>query len=136
MNEFNRKLIEEFRANAGQVGGMFAGSDLVLLTTTGAKSGLPRTSPTLYFQEGDQLGVVASNGGADQHPAWYHNLRANPVGTAEIGAETFAFTATEIAEESERVRWYAKAVAHNKSFAEYEAGTSRRIPVLLLRRHP
>lgn len=88
-NEFNQQIIDEFRANEGRVGGMFEGSPLVLLTTTGARSGKPVTTPVMYLEDGDRYVVIASNAGADNHPAWYHNLRATPSAAVEVGTETF-----------------------------------------------
>ncbi|NUP03739.1 MAG: nitroreductase family deazaflavin-dependent oxidoreductase [Nonomuraea sp.] len=134
-NSFNQQIIDEFRANEGRVGGMFEGSPLVLLTTTGAKSGNPTTTPVMYLADGDRHVVIASNAGADNHPAWYHNLRANPTATAEIGVETFEVKADFI-EGEERDRLYARMVAVAPGFAEYEAKTSRRIPVVALHRAP
>jgi deazaflavin-dependent oxidoreductase (nitroreductase family) len=133
LQDFNKKIIEEFRANAGVVGGPFEGATLVLLTTTGAKTGKRTTSPTMYFQDGDRYYIIASNGGADHHPAWYHNLLATPQATAEIGTETLEVKATVI-EGEERDELYAKAVKIAPGFAEYEAKTTRRIPVLALHR--
>ncbi|MER7501980.1 nitroreductase family deazaflavin-dependent oxidoreductase [Nonomuraea pusilla] len=132
-NAFNQQVIEEFRANGGRVGGMFEGSPLVLLTTTGARSGRPVTSPVMYLSDGDRYVVIASNAGADHHPAWYHNLRANPVATAEIGDETFEVKA-EFVEGEERDALYARMVEQAAGFAEYEARTTRRIPVVALYR--
>ncbi|MFC4008227.1 nitroreductase family deazaflavin-dependent oxidoreductase [Nonomuraea purpurea] len=132
-NDFNQQVIDEFRANEGRVGGMFEGAPLVLLTTTGAKSGRSTTSPVMYLKDDDRYVVVASNAGGDAHPAWYHNLRATPAATAEIGRETFTVRA-EIAEGEERDRLYARMVAVQPTFAEYQAKTSRRIPVVVLRR--
>ncbi|MFI7452561.1 nitroreductase family deazaflavin-dependent oxidoreductase [Nonomuraea sp. NPDC049714] len=132
-NDFNKQIIEEFRANAGVVGGPFQGATLVLLTTTGAKSGKRSTSPVMYMEDGDRYIVIASNAGADQHPAWYHNLRATPQATAEIGTETFEVKADFI-EGEERDRLYARMVEIAPGFAEYEAKTTRRIPVVALHR--
>jgi deazaflavin-dependent oxidoreductase (nitroreductase family) len=132
-NDFNQQIIEEFRANEGVVGGPFEGATLVLLTTTGAKTGKRTTSPTMYFKDGDRYIIIASNGGQDHHPAWYHNLRATPQATAEIGTETFEVKATFI-EGEERDKLYASAVEIAPGFAEYEAKTTRRIPVLALHR--
>ena len=132
-NDFNKQIIEEFRANAGVVGGPFQGATLVLLTTTGAKSGKRGTSPVMYMEDGDRYIVIASNGGADQHPAWYHNLRATPQATAEIGTETFEVKA-DFMEGEERDRLYARVVEIAPGFAEYEAKTTRRIPVVALHR--
>ncbi|WP_049574482.1 nitroreductase family deazaflavin-dependent oxidoreductase [Nonomuraea sp. SBT364] len=132
-NDFNQQVIEEFRANAGRVGGYFEGSDLVLLTTTGAKSGKRTTTPVMYLKDGERYIVIASNAGADHHPAWYHNLRATPGGTAEVGTETFEVKADFI-EGAERDEIYARMVAIAPGFAEYEAKTTRRIPVVALHR--
>ncbi|MGN9784739.1 nitroreductase family deazaflavin-dependent oxidoreductase [Nonomuraea sp. ZG12] len=132
-NDFNKQIIEEFRANAGVVGGPFQGATLVLLTTTGAKSGKRSTSPVMYMEDGDRYIVIASNAGADQHPAWYHNLRATPQATAEIGTETFEVKADFI-EGEERDQLYARMVEIAPGFAEYEAKTTRRIPVVALHR--
>ncbi|MGR6914600.1 nitroreductase family deazaflavin-dependent oxidoreductase [[Actinomadura] parvosata] len=132
-SDFNQQIIDEFRANEGRVGGMFEGAPLVLLTTTGAKSGKPVTTPVMYLADGDRYIVIASNAGADNHPAWYHNLRAHPEATAEIGTETFEVKA-EFVEGEERDRLYARMVAQAPGFAEYEAKTTRRIPVVALYR--
>ncbi|NJP89779.1 nitroreductase family deazaflavin-dependent oxidoreductase [Nonomuraea sp. FMUSA5-5] len=132
-SDFNQQIIDEFRANEGRVGGMFEGAPLVLLTTTGAKSGKPVTTPVMYLADGDRYIVIASNAGADNHPAWYHNLRANPGATAEIGTETFEVKA-EFVEGEERDQLYARMVAQAPGFAEYEAKTTRRIPVVALYR--
>ncbi|MEV0380747.1 nitroreductase family deazaflavin-dependent oxidoreductase [Nonomuraea sp. NPDC050643] len=132
-NEFNQQVIDEFRANEGQVGGMFEGAPLVLLTTKGAKSGRQTTTPVMYVEDGDRYVIIASNGGADHHPAWYHNLRATPEGMAEVGTETFEVEAVFV-EGEERDRLYARMVAQAPGFAEYEAKTTRRIPVVALLR--
>ncbi len=133
MNDFNQKIIEEFRANGGVVGGNFAGATLVLLTTTGARTGKRTTSPTMYLKDGDRYIIIASNGGGDRHPAWYHNLLATPQATAEIGTETFEVKASVI-EGEERDELYARVVEIAPAFAQYEAMTTRRIPVLALHR--
>ncbi|MEV2267577.1 nitroreductase family deazaflavin-dependent oxidoreductase [Nonomuraea africana] len=132
-SEFNEKVIEEFRANGGRVGGYFEGSRLLLLSTTGAKSGNRITTPVMYLPDGDRLVIIASNAGADNHPAWYHNLLANPDVTVELGTETFA-AKPELIEGDERDRLYAAMVAVAPTFAEYEAKTTRRIPVVALNR--
>ncbi|WP_431895755.1 nitroreductase family deazaflavin-dependent oxidoreductase [Nonomuraea sp. bgisy101] len=132
-SEFNEKIIEEFRANGGLVGGHFQGSSLVLLSTTGAKSGRRVTTPVMYVRDGDRVVIIASNAGADSHPAWYHNLLANPDVTVELGTETFAAT-SELIEGDERDRLYAEMVAIAPTFADYEAKTARRIPVVALNR--
>ncbi|MFD1545437.1 nitroreductase family deazaflavin-dependent oxidoreductase [Nonomuraea guangzhouensis] len=132
-NDFNEKIIAEFRANEGKVGGMFEGANLVLLTTTGAKSGKRTTSPVMYFEDGGRYIVIASYAGADHNPAWYHNLVANPEVTVEIGTETFEVTA-EVVGDEERDKLYAKVVEIAPGFAEYQEKTTRRIPVVALHR--
>jgi deazaflavin-dependent oxidoreductase (nitroreductase family) len=132
-NDFNRQVIEEFRANEGRVGGMFEGSPLLLLTTTGAKSGKPVTSPVMYLADGERYVIIASNGGADHHPAWYHNLRATPEATVEVGTAKFQVKVL-VTEGDERDRLYARMVEQAPGFAEYRAKTSRVIPVLALLR--
>jgi deazaflavin-dependent oxidoreductase (nitroreductase family) len=134
MSDFNRAIIAEFRANAGKVGGYFAGANLLLLHTIGAKSGQPRTNPLVYVRDGDRLVVAASKGGADTNPDWYYNLRANPTATVEVGAEQFPVRAMIVTEEPERSRLYAKLVEHRPGFAEYEQKTGRKIPTAVLER--
>ncbi|GAA1679450.1 nitroreductase family deazaflavin-dependent oxidoreductase [Nonomuraea maheshkhaliensis] len=130
-NEFNKQIIKEFRENGGRVGGMFEGAPLVLLTTTGAKSGRRVTTPVMYLKDDDRYVVIASKGGDDSNPAWYHNLVATPAATAEIGTETFEVKAV-VAEGEERDRLYARMVEQAPQFAEYEKKTTRRIPVVTL----
>ncbi|MEV4106860.1 nitroreductase family deazaflavin-dependent oxidoreductase [Nonomuraea sp. NPDC049695] len=132
-NEFNQQIIDEFRANEGRVGGMFEGAPLVLLTTTGAKSGNPSTTPMMYLADGDRYIVIASNAGRDHHPAWYHNLRATPEATAELGTETFEVKAV-VVEGAERDELYARMAEKWPGFREYETKTSRLIPVIALYR--
>ena len=134
MSDFNQQVIKEFRANAGKVGGYFDGANLLLLHTTGARSGQSRINPLVYVRDGDRLVVAASKGGADTHPDWYYNLRANPAATVEVGTEQFPVWATIVTEEPERSRLYAKMVAHRAGFAEYEQKTTRKIPVVVLER--
>ena len=133
LNEFNRNLIEEFRTNGGKVSGMFAKAPLVLLTTTGAKSGQPRTFPVVYTRDGDCLIVVASKGGSDQNPAWYHNLVANPMVTVELPDETYQARAV-VVDGAERDRLYRAHADRMPNFDEYQAKTTRRIPVIALER--
>ncbi|TCO59538.1 nitroreductase family deazaflavin-dependent oxidoreductase [Actinocrispum wychmicini] len=133
MSDFNKAIIEEFRANKGKVGGMFEGANLVLLNTVGAKSGQPRVNPVAYLPDGDRIVVIASNGGADNHPDWYFNLKANPALTVEQDTEKFEATAAEVTGQ-ERDDLYARMVAVMPGFAEYEAKTERRIPVFALSR--
>jgi deazaflavin-dependent oxidoreductase (nitroreductase family) len=132
-NAFNRQLIEEFRANGGKVGGMFAGAPLLLLTTTGARSGQPRVAPLAYTSDNGRLVVIASKGGAPTHPDWFHNLRANPEVTVEVGKETFPARAT-IPEGAERQRLFEQMAAQMPNFAEYQRNTTRKLPVIVLER--
>ena len=131
MNEQNVRTIDEFRSNDGRVGGFFEGSPLLLLSTTGAKSGLPRINPMMYLADGDRFIVFASKGGAPTSPDWYHNLVANPAVTVEVGTENFEAEATVLAGD-ERDALYAKQAALYPGFAEYEQKTTRKIPVVAL----
>jgi deazaflavin-dependent oxidoreductase (nitroreductase family) len=132
-NEFNRQLIEEFRANGGKVSGMFAGAPLLLLTTTGARSGQPRVAPLAYTTDNDRLVVIASKGGAPTHPDWFYNVRANPQVTVELGGETFHARAT-IPQGAERQRLFDQMAAQMPNFAEYQRNTTRQLPVIVLER--
>jgi deazaflavin-dependent oxidoreductase (nitroreductase family) len=134
MSDFNQAVIAEFRTNAGKVGGYFDGANLLLLHTTGARSGRARTNPLVYAQDGDRFVVAASKGGADSNPDWYYNLRANPTATVEVGTEHFPVRATIVTEEPQRSELYARLVAHRSGFAEYEQKTTRTIPAILLER--
>ena len=133
VNEFNRNLIAEFRANDGTLTGPFAGAPMLLLTTTGAKSGRKHTTPLVYHEEGDGIVVFGSKGGAPTHPAWYHNLVANPVVTVELPGETFEATA-RTAEGGERERIWSAQKELMPGFADYESKTERQIPVIVLTR--
>ena len=133
IQSFNEQLIAEFRANGGQTTGPFANRPLLLLTTTGAKSGQPRTTPLVHTTDGDRLVVIASKGGAPSSPAWFHNLVANPVVTIELGTETFQARAT-VAQEPERTRLYEQQAALMPSFADYQRKTTREIPAVILAR--
>lgn len=132
-NDWNQTIIAEFRANSGKVGGQFEGAPLLLLTTTGAKTGRRLTSPVMYNTDGDRLLIFASKAGAPTNPAWYHNLVANPKVTLEVGTETFDATATVVRGE-ERDRLFARQAAQYPRFAEYQANTTRTIPVIALER--
>lgn len=137
MTNFNERIIAEFRANDGKVGGPFEGAHLLLLTTTGAKSSEPRTSPVMYFAEGDVTYIIASKAGAPTNPDWYHNLRANPAVSVEAATDRgiAAFGATaEIVEGEERDRLYSKFSTTNPGFAEYQEKTDRVIPIVALKR--
>jgi deazaflavin-dependent oxidoreductase (nitroreductase family) len=130
--DFNQQVIEEFRANAGRVGGPFEGSRLILLTTTGARSGAPRTTPVGYLPDGgDRILVIASAGGGPRHPAWYHNLVANPVVTVEDGVFTYEARATVLAGE-ERDQVFARAAEADPGWSAYQDKTTRVIPVVAL----
>jgi deazaflavin-dependent oxidoreductase (nitroreductase family) len=133
ITDFNRALIAEFRANGGTVTGPFEHAPLLLLTTTGAKSGLPRTSPVVYTTDGDRLVVIASMGGAPTHPAWYHNLVANPTVTVELPGEQFEARAVP-AQDDERARLYRAQADLMPTFDEYQQKTNREIPVVVLER--
>ncbi|WP_349902787.1 nitroreductase family deazaflavin-dependent oxidoreductase [Parafrigoribacterium humi] len=137
MTNWNDNIIAEFHANDGRVGGPFAGAHLLLLTTTGAKSGLPRVAPMMYFTEGDSIYVIASKAGAPTSPDWYHNLVANPEvhveQSTDAGIVTFDATA-EVLERPERDRLFAIFSAANPGFADYQTKTTRIIPVVKLNR--
>jgi deazaflavin-dependent oxidoreductase (nitroreductase family) len=131
-NDFNAPVIDEFRASNGQIGGWFEGSRLLLLTTTGARSGLPHTIPVGYLPDGgDRVLVIASAGGAPRHPAWYHNLVANSVVTVEDGVFTYEAKATVLTGE-ERDRAFARAVEDDPGWSEYQSNTTRLLPVVAL----
>jgi deazaflavin-dependent oxidoreductase (nitroreductase family) len=132
---FNDTIIDEFRANEGRVGGPFAHMPLLLLTTTGARTGQPRTSPLAYLREGERLYVFGSKGGADEDPQWYGNLLADPKVTVEVGAEHFTASATPLTGE-ERDRIWDAQVAAVPSFGDYVTKTTRVIPVVALERDP
>jgi deazaflavin-dependent oxidoreductase (nitroreductase family) len=132
-NERNMGIIQEFRANAGKVGGRFEGRSLLLLHTVGAKSGEPRINPVACVSDGDRLVVIASKGGAPTNPDWYYNILANPLVTVETGSEQFQARAT-VAKEPERTRLYDKMVEMMPGFAGYREKTTRVIPVIILTR--
>ena len=133
MHDWNRQAIEQFRANEGKVGGFWEGKPLLLITTTGAKSGHRRTTPIMYLRDGDRLLVFASKNGAPTHPAWYHNLVAHPQVTVEVGPETYEAKATVLKGE-ERDRLYARQAELYPQFGEYQVRTTRKIPVIALER--
>jgi deazaflavin-dependent oxidoreductase (nitroreductase family) len=131
MSDFNTTIIEEFRANQGEVGGNFAGAPVLLLHTVGAKSGQPRVHPMMYQKVPDGYAVFASKGGAPTNPDWYHNLVAHPEVQAEIGANTVDLVA-RLAEGEERDEIWTKQKADYPGFADYESKTTRQIPVIVL----
>ena len=133
MSDWNTKIIEEFRATGGKVGGPFEGAPLLLLHSTGAKSGQDRVAPVMYLADGDDLVVFASKAGADTNPDWFHNLKANPDTRVEVGADTVVVRA-RVAEGEERDRLFDRQKAAYPGFADYEAGTDRVIPVVVLER--
>jgi deazaflavin-dependent oxidoreductase (nitroreductase family) len=135
MSDYNEAIIEEFRANAGRLGGHWEGRDLLLLTTTGRKSGRPHTTPVVYTRDGERLLVYASKAGAPQHPDWYRNLVADPHVVVEVGAERYDATAAPL-ERAERDRAFAAQAERFPTFAEYQQKTERVIPVVALTRAP
>jgi deazaflavin-dependent oxidoreductase (nitroreductase family) len=130
-NDWNRHTIEEFRANKEQVGGVWEGRPVLLLTTTGAKSGQRRTNPMRYLREGDRLFVFASKGGAPTNPDWYHNLLAHPDVTVEIGDQTLQAVAQPVTGE-EHDQIYARWAERYPQFREYQEKSTRIIPVIEL----
>jgi len=131
--DFNRNLIEEFRSSDGKVGGMFEGAPLLLLTTTGSKTGQARVAPLAYTMDDDRFVVIASKGGAATHPDWYFNLRATPEVTVEVGTEKFPARAA-IQHGEERKRLFDQMAEKMPNFAEYQRNTPRELPVILLER--
>lgn len=135
--EFNKGVIEEFRTNDGVCSGPFEGSPMILVTMTGAKSGRELCSPLVYSTDGDDVVIIASKGGAPEHPNWYYNLVANPGVTVEIGTDKWEATA-ELAEGDERKRLFDAQAAQMPQFAGYEESASeagRVIPVFRLVRN-
>ena len=133
LNAFNQAIADEFRANGGKVGGQFADAELLLLTTTGPKSGQQRVSPLAYFRVGGKLIIIGSFADAPQNPAWVHNLRANPAAHVELGTEAFDATARELPS-NERDELFGEISAASPGFAEYQSKTSRVIPLFELQR--
>ena len=131
VNDFNRQVIEEFRANAGKVGGNFEGAPMLLLHTRGARSGAERVNPVVYQRDGDRYVIFASKAGADTNPDWYHNLRAHPETAIEVGNETVLVVA-RVADGEERDRLWDRQKQLMPGFADYERKTSRPIPVVVL----
>jgi deazaflavin-dependent oxidoreductase (nitroreductase family) len=129
--DFNAQIVDEFRANGGRVGGMFAGTPLLLLHHTGARSGKARVNPLAYLEDDGRYAIFASKGGAPTNPDWYHNLRAQPDTTIEVGVETIPVHAREAAGE-ERERLFAAQVQRSPQFGAYQEKTERPIPVVVL----
>ncbi|HEY7122706.1 MAG TPA: nitroreductase/quinone reductase family protein [Ktedonobacterales bacterium] len=132
-NDYNRQLIEEFRANRESGGDKFAGRRLLLLTTTGTRSGQRRTTPMMYIPDGQRLLVIASNAGAPKHPDWYYNLVAHPDVGVEVGSELYDATAV-VTEGAEREQIWARVTELHPFFTEHQAKVSRQIPVIALER--
>ena len=133
MDAWNQNVVKEFRANAGKVGGVFEGAPLILVHHIGARSGTERVSPLVYFPDGDQMLIVASRGGHPKNPDWYHNLKANPRVDVEVGTESFPAVVEELSREERDEKW-AYITAVGPQFAEYQAKTTRVIPVLAVSR--
>jgi deazaflavin-dependent oxidoreductase (nitroreductase family) len=133
MSDFNKGIIEEFRANGGVVGGHFEGMNLLLVNTTGAKSGLERINPVAQISDGDRYVIIASKGGAPTNPDWYYNLKANPEVTIEVGTQKFPALAA-ITEEPERSELFEKMASQYPGFDDYKEKTKRVIPVVTLTR--
>ena len=133
VNDWNAQIIKEFRENDGKVGGQFEGAPLVLLTTTGAKTGKVRTNPLVSLVDEDRVVIFASKAGSPTNPDWYHNIVANPRVTVEQGTERYEADAT-IVEGAERERLFSTQKERFPGFADYEAGTDRVIPVVALER--
>jgi deazaflavin-dependent oxidoreductase (nitroreductase family) len=133
MDDFNRGVIDEFRANGGRVGGPFEGAPLLLLTSIGAKSGAARTTPLMYLPDGERIVIFASKAGAPTNPAWYHNLLANPSATVEVGGDIFDVDVS-VATGEERERLFNQQSELMPQFADYEQKTTRQIPVVVLER--
>lgn len=133
MDDFNKGVIEEFRANGGRVGGPFDGAPLLLLTSIGAKSGAARTTPLMYLPDGERLVIFASKAGAPTNPAWYHNLVASPSATVEVGSDTFDVDVS-VATGEERERLFNQQSELMPQFADYAQKTTRQIPVVVLER--
>jgi deazaflavin-dependent oxidoreductase (nitroreductase family) len=133
-SDFNTKIIEEFRANQGRVGGLLAGTSMILIHHIGARSGVERVTPLACSpQPGGRFAIVAANGGSPAHPGWYHNLRANPRITAEVGTETFTVLAEEL-DGAARAALWPELVAESPTIGEHQAKTTRTIPVFILTR--
>jgi deazaflavin-dependent oxidoreductase (nitroreductase family) len=133
LKTFNKNVVDEFRANGGKVGGPFADANLLLLTTTGAKSGEPRESPLAYLRVDGKMLIIGSYRGADVHPAWVHNLRANRLAHIEVGTESYDAAARELPPDEREPAW-AQIVAVASGFGDYQANTSRVIPLFELTR--
>ncbi|HYY11311.1 MAG TPA: nitroreductase family deazaflavin-dependent oxidoreductase [Kineosporiaceae bacterium] len=135
MSDWNTKIVEEFRANGGKVGGPFEGAPMILVHHLGRKSGTERVNPLVYFPDGGSMVIIASAGGAPKHPDWYHNLAAVDRTTVEVGTETFEASVAEI-EGDERAALWEQIKTAMPGFAEYEKTANRTIPLFRLQRVP
>jgi deazaflavin-dependent oxidoreductase (nitroreductase family) len=133
VSDWNQKIVEEFRAREGRVGGPFEGAPMLLLHTTGARTGAERVNPMMYLTEGDRVFVFASKAGMPTNPDWYHNLVAHPEVEVEMGTERFPAVARPVTGD-ERDRIYAEQAKRYPGFAEYQEKTTRAIPVVELTR--
>ena len=131
LKAFNKQIVDDFRANEGKVGGQFAGADLLLLTTTGAKSGEPRLAPLAYFTIDARMIIIGSKAGADTNPDWVHNLRVNPQAHVEVGTDAYDVTARELPQ-ADRDEIFEKVVAAAPNFGTYQQNTTRIIPLFEL----
>ena len=131
MKAFNKNIVDEFRSNGGKVGGPFEGATLLLLTSTGAKSGEPRLAPLAYLTIDGKIIIIGSKAGADTNPDWVHNLRANPQVELRDGSVVRPMRVHEIKDPSERARLWDLAVAAYPPYAEYQTKTTRQIPVFV-----
>ena len=133
LDDWNARVINEFRANGGKVGGQFEGANMILVHNFGAKSGTERVSPMVYFPDGDRFLIIASAAGSPKNPDWYHNLKSHPEVTVEVGTETIPVVVEELPPAERDEKW-AEITAVAPGFAEYQKKTSRTIPVLALTR--
>jgi deazaflavin-dependent oxidoreductase (nitroreductase family) len=134
VNDFNTKIIEEFRANEGRVGGPLAGTTMILIHHLGAKSGIERVSPLACSPQRDgRFAIIASNGGSPTHPDWYYNLKANPRIKVEVGTQTFTVLAEEL-DDTARAELWPKLIAESPAAGEFQTRTARQIPVFMLTR--
>ena len=133
MSDWNTSIIEEFRANEGRVGGPFEGAPMILIHHIGARSGTERVNPLVYFPDGDRMVIVASKGGAPTNPDWYHNVKAHPRITVEVGTDTFPVDVEEVTGDERDALW-VRVTERMPGFADYQSKVSRRIPLLTLTR--
>ena len=133
MKEFSKSIVDEFRANEGKVGGQFEGATLLLLTSTGAKSGQPRLAPLAHLTVDGKMIIIGSKAGADTNPDWVHNLRANPRAHIEVGTDAYDVVSRELPP-AERDELFDKVVAVAPGFGEYQSNTSRVIPLFELQK--